>query len=110
MNKCVPIFVIIILASCSHSSNYHLPQHEMTNMLTDLQAAEVYSTIVKKDSLERGFTKNMDSLAVFYKEIFVHYKVTQQQFDESLEWYKMHPDEMDTIYAKILPELTKYDK
>ncbi len=110
MNKYSVLLIALLVISCNNTSTYHLPQAEMTKMLADLQSAEVYSTMVKKDSTSRGYDKNMDSLAVYYKEIFAHYKVTQQQFDESLTWYKNHPDDLDTMYAKIITDIGKYDK
>jgi len=75
--------------------------------LQDVNLAEAYSTLVK-DSVYKGTGKNLDSLAQYYKDIFSHYKITQHQFDESMQWYKRHPDELDTVYSKILPVVTRW--
>lgn len=75
----------------------------------DIQTAEVYSTMVKKDSLQRGLMKNEDSLAFFYKEIFAHYHITANQFQQSFDWYKKHPADLDSIYTKMIPEFSKME-
>ena len=50
--------------------------------------------------------KNLDSLSAYYKDIFAHYHVTQAQFTESMDWYKNHPDDLDTMYNEMIPMVT----
>ena len=73
----------------------------MQKVLLDINLAESYSLMVK-DSLHRGGSKNVDSLSVYYKEIFDHYKLTPDQFTENLNWYKNHPDDLDSMYSTII--------
>ncbi len=102
---------MLIIAGCkSNLGSDHLPPAVMTKMLTDLQLAETYSGQIKGDPKQRAFQKNTDSLALYYKEIFAHYKVSQQEFDDNVQWYKTHPEELDSIYVKMIPEISKYDK
>ena len=79
----------------------------MQKVLLDVNLAEAYSLTIK-DSLHRRGSKNLDSLAVFYKDIFAHYHITKEQFTVSLDWYKNHPEELDTIYNNMLPIATKW--
>ena len=79
----------------------------MQKVLLDVNLAEAYA-ITKKDSLHKPGVKNMDSLAVYYKAIFAHYKITEEQFTASLNWYKDHPDEMDTLYNNMMPVISHW--
>lgn len=78
----------------------------MEKLLLDLNLAESYCVMVK-DSMHHGGTKNLDSLAVYYKTIFAHYNITDEQFTENLEWYKNHPADLDSIYNAQLISLPK---
>jgi hypothetical protein len=95
--------------SCKSNANYngdHLPPKVMQKVLMDISLAEAYSAVVK-DSLHKGGSKNIDSLTVYYKDIFAHYHITEDQFKESLDWYKSHPAEMDTMYSNLMPVIAK---
>ncbi len=74
----------------------------MQHLLTDISLAESYSISVKDTSHKEG-SKNFDSLAVFYHDVFAHYNITKEQFDASLDWYKEHPEELDSIYSDMIP-------
>jgi hypothetical protein len=96
-----------ILISCNEkgANGIPIPPETMKKIMTDIHIAEAYSTVVK-DSLHKGGTKNADSLAVYYKDIFAHHKVTAAQFTESLNWYKNNPEEMDSLYDDMIPIVT----
>ena len=104
-------YILTAIIACSLFScqreQAHIPPQQMGKMLLDIQLAEVYSTLSKNDSLHRNI-KDPDSLALYYKEVLNHYKVTPDEFDQSLNWYKAHPEELDTIYEKMLPQLSAY--
>ena len=94
-------------AACHNSSRFsgdHMSPGMMKKVLLDIHLAEAYS-ITLKDSLHRAGTKNTDSLAVFYNDIFNHYHITQEQFTQSLNWYKDHPEDLDTIYNNMIPQV-----
>ena len=107
--KLLTIFLLACLsvAGCkSKKTEEHLPTKLMRDIMMDIQLAETYSTM-QKDTLHKNTgMKNMDSLAVFYKDIFAHYKVTKEQFTNSLDWYKNNPEEMDSLYNDMLPVIT----
>jgi hypothetical protein len=103
----VTIIVISVL-SCKQQSKDadHLPSKKMEQVLLDVHLAESYSALAI-DSLHKAGEKNTDTLAAYYKTIFTHHGVTAEQFSQSLAWYKRHPEELDSIYEHMLPEITK---
>ena len=70
----------------------------------DIHLAETYSQGLG-DTTGNKFDKNYDSLAVFYSSIFKHHKITFEEFNEALEWYRKRPAQMDSLYAGILDRL-----
>jgi len=72
----------------------------------DVSLAETYSTMTSDNQHTRG-VKNSDSLSVYYKTIFAHYDITQNEFDESMQWYKAHPEELDTVYSHMIATIGK---
>lgn len=103
----VALSLLVAVSGCKNKIAGHMPAEEMKQTLLDINLAEAYCIMVK-DSLHRGGTKNYDSLAVYYQEIFAHHKITQDEFLESLAWYKNHPDELDTIYNYMIPKVTEW--
>jgi hypothetical protein len=101
------IFVAVAMfSSCKNKNdNKHLSPKVMRQLLLDVHLAETYSTF-KKDTTYKAGAKNLDSLAVYYKDIFAHYHITAAQFVENMEWYKNNPDDLDTIYNAITPVIT----
>ena len=79
----------------------------MEKVLLDVNVAESYSAMVK-DSLHRVGSKNTDSLTAYYKDIFAHHKITAEQFSTSLNWYKAHPAQLDSIYNNMIPVVQKW--
>ncbi len=97
----------ISIISCKPKEpNNHLSPVLMQKLLLDVNMAETYSTF-QKDSLHKQGGKNMDSLAAHYKDILAHYKLSPEEFAENLEWYKDHPDDLDSIYDDMIPIATK---
>ena len=112
MNTSNRLFTIIIITgtvlftACKHAADdYHLPRKDMQRLMMDINLAEAYS-VSAKDSLYKPGTRNVDSLSSYYQEIFDHYHITKAQFSQSLNWYKEHPDELDTIYSNNLKIIT----
>lgn len=99
---------MILLFGCNKgggASDEHLPPKLMQKVMMDVAEAETYCTHVQ-DNVHRGSMKNTDSLSAYYKTIFSHYKISQDEFYNSLEWYKNHPEELDSVYAKMIPAAT----
>lgn len=79
---------------------------EMKEILSEIYFAEAYATLIKTDSAQQQkSSKNMDSLAVFYKEIFDRHHSSAAQFDSAMNWYNQRPQLLDSIYATMLTGL-----
>jgi hypothetical protein len=101
---------LLLMASCKYKPKKkedHLPRELMQKALLDVNIAEAYSTLVKDSTYNKTVGKNFDSLAVYYKSILAHHKISAEAFSNSLNWYKQNPDEMDSIYVKMIPVAEK---
>lgn len=99
----------LIVVSCSETDMPHFPPGKMQAILQDLHLAEAYSTVIGQDSLHRGSERNLDSLAVYYQTIFKHYHTGNEEFQQSLLWYKQHPEGLDSIYVRMIDSLTELE-
>ena len=96
----------IVASGCKSMPGAHLPKKTMEDVLFDITLAESYSTMARDNQHIAG-TKNMDSLSAYYKQIFAHNHITEDDFTQSMVWYKKHPDQLDTIYSHVLTKMTK---
>src|SRR5690349_18629820 len=87
----------------------HLPPSRMEPILADLHVADAYSTMVR-DSLHPNGEKNYDSLAVWTSQILARHKVSLQDFNQSMDWYRDHPVELDSVYARSIQLLEKHNR
>lgn len=96
--------------ACKQSENKPpVARNKMAQVIADLQVAETYSLGLhaQKDSNVLRFTKNTDSLYVFYSSILKHYKISFDDFNQAIAWYKAHPTEMDSLLNASLDCLNK---
>jgi hypothetical protein len=109
---------MMLLVACNSESgktadpdaNGRIPQKTLENILYDMQLADVYSLSVRADSTQNFGQKNQDSLARYYNEIFAHYGVKYEQFSKTIEWYKEHPAQFDTVYQNVLNKMSAQDE
>ncbi len=109
MRFSIAFLAIVLFVACKNKSGVsgdHLSPKLMELVLQDVNLAESYSTMLK-DCTHKVGAKNYDSLAVYYKLIFEHYNITPEQFSQSLNWYKSHPDNLDSVYTKLTTTVTK---
>jgi Domain of unknown function (DUF4296) len=99
-NRVLMVFIGMFLGACGRKQDL-IPPDKMAKILMDVNLAENYS-MNAKDSLNKGNMKNADSLAVYYAEIFEHYHVTDSEFSVTLDWYKAHPELIDSTYSKLI--------
>lgn len=83
-----------------------IPAAKMEKILYDMQLADVYSLSVRGDTTEHFGQKNQDSLSRYYNEIFAHHGVKYDGFMKTMQWYKEHPAQLDTIYNNILNRMS----
>ncbi len=109
LRKSIITILCCLAASCtSKNADDVIPADKMQNILTDMHYADTYSSM-KNDTLHMLGAKNMDSLAVYYKSILAHYKVSVEEFNESIKWYKLNPEQLDSVYAAMIPHLSKME-
>jgi hypothetical protein len=104
------ILVASTLLSCHFSGktdDTHLPPNKMEKVMLDIHLAESYSLLIK-DSLHKVGEKNADSLAVYYKAIFSRHGITPEQFNQSMSWYKNHPEDFDSVYNRMIATAVKW--
>ncbi|MEI8280759.1 MAG: DUF4296 domain-containing protein [Bacteroidota bacterium] len=101
------LLVVLSTTACKHKKETPpIAPALMQQMIRDIHLAEAYCMSIP-DSTHSG--KNKDSLARFYKEIFAHYKISEQDFDKGLEWYRLHPDDFDSVYGRVITDLGKIE-
>lgn len=83
-----------------------IPMPKMEKILTDLHIAEIYSTMLDTSAIKRN-DKNIDTLAVYYKDVLNHHKVSLEKFKEGMEWYKAHPGDIDSCYKHMIADIVK---
>ena len=98
-------FLLLTAISCNNQPA-HLSPEQMKDVLLDMHLAESYSTIAGPDSV-RKLGKNEDSLTKFYTVILHHHGVTTAQFIQSMDWYRDRPEQLDSIYSKMISVLNK---
>lgn len=106
------IFLLLALLatqSCKKSGKAPVSKETMQHVLADIHIAEAYSMVLDNHTLSQPNTKNIDSLGSYYATILKHYKLSPEDFSESLKWYQAHPDMLDSIYVGMLPEMSKIE-
>jgi hypothetical protein len=96
---------LLLLFSCNsfRKDEAPMPAAKMRQIFMDLHVAEAYSSMLD-DSLHVSRNKNIDSLAVFYTDVFAHHNVTREQFMNGVDWYRRHPEAMDTFYKGLIED------
>ena len=98
---------LMTIAGCKQLNNDHLPPAKMEAVLYDISIAETYSA-ESPDNNHFAGQKNTDTLTELYREIFARHQVAREQFDQSLSWYKKHPDDLDSIYTHLSVKVDKH--
>lgn len=102
--------ILCFVAACKKPKDKPpIARDKMAQVITDLQIAETYSLGLhaKNDSNVQRFSKNTDSLYVFYSSILNHYQISFDDFNQAIGWYKNHPTEMDSLLNTALDCLNK---
>jgi len=93
-----------VFSGCSSKSDPPIGADKMRDLLFDLQAAEAYSNgKFDGDSLgQKANIKNPDTLAYYYAMVFKRHGISQVDFEQAIDWYLRHPDELTAVYAKVI--------
>jgi hypothetical protein len=97
------LLAFTLLSSCMEKAA-PISSARMTELLLEMHLAEAYAQQMPKDSLQVSL-KNEDSLLVFNARILKQQGVSEEEFRNSMEWYKARPDILDSIYQNILTEI-----
>lgn len=88
-------------ASCQTKEQAPIPPEQLSAILIEVHLAEAYSSLMHRDTAA-GTAKNLDSLGIYYKHILSKHKLTPRAFDSVVQWYRFHPAQMDSVYAKVV--------
>jgi hypothetical protein len=107
--RVVVLFFMLILWSACKREAPHLPPEQMAPILADLHLADAYSGIVR-DTSKPAIGKNFDSLAVWTKSILATHRISEKEFNQSMDWYRDRPEDLDSLFAKVIPILERSRK
>lgn len=106
---CLLLATSLAMWSCA-GDEAPLPRATMAEVLRDIHLAESWSGIAGPDSLRSTASRrNLDSLASYYGAIFAKHGLTQKEFSDAYAWYKAHPTDLDSVYARVLPMLNEME-
>ncbi len=109
MKPFLPLLFLFVFAACIRKETPPLPPQKMQAVLSDIHLAEVYSLVINTTANPPQNGKQLDSLAKFYATILKHYKLSEKEFEQGLDWYKNHPEELDSVYQRMIPEFSKWE-
>ena len=99
----MPVLAALLLLYACEAGNPPVPQAQMAALLTDIHIAEVRATQVRAaDSIPLTGEKNMDSLALYYREILEHHHLDTATFRKALDWYTERPVALDSVYKETV--------
>lgn len=95
-----------LFTSCKEETiiipDYILSQDTMAAVLVDIQLLEAMKVKMGvNDSLSR------DSILIQYARIFKRHHITQEQFENSFDFYKSHPRLLEEIFDETINELSR---
>jgi hypothetical protein len=100
--RIVQLAIVLLLFGCHSVQKGHItpvpdnliPKDKMTSILVDIQLIEAS---IKTDTYHR---QNADYFTkYYYSYIFDKYKISQKNFEESLNYYQQNLEEFDAIFA-----------
>lgn len=99
-----------VFVSCGNKNVPPVSSDKMRDLLFDLQTAEAYSTgKFEGDSLgQKANIKNPDTLAYYYAMVFKRHDISQADFEQAINWYLRHPDELTAVYSKVIDTATYF--
>jgi hypothetical protein len=110
MKKVPGLFIILlILASCYHSApdpdfnmDLVIQADSMVSLLTDIHLAEGIISSLKSKHQPVGHLSSE-----YFEVVLKRHSISREAFEESLQYYAFHTEELDEIYEKVITELSK---
>ena len=101
------LIVFSFLLACSSSQESMpeeiLSQNEFASILKEVHLAEGGFELQKTNGKEDA----QNALVNSYQTIYSNHHIDENKFQETLNYYANHPDELEEIYATVLEELSK---
>jgi hypothetical protein len=93
------ITLILFFTNCVEKKDTPLiPSDTMSKVLGDAHMAEgalLNVAYAKKDSMR----------AVYYKQIYEIYNISEESFRHDMEYYQKHPEVMEDLYEQVIKHL-----
>lgn len=100
-------FYFLLLFSCGNPEEKKvvipaevLPKEKMAEVITDIHLAEAEANL-------RTLPDSVSTEKLSFQKIFDKNKITKAQYDTSLSFYINNPQLLDSVYEKVLNELSK---
>lgn len=93
------LFIQVVVIGCDKRPDMILSEREMTALLVDIHRSEAYLTAGSAIFLSDSAKK------VLRQSILKKHRVTQAEFDSSLNWYGRNIDEYVKLYANVEKQL-----
>lgn len=107
MQKYITILFLLILvaAACSEKKPENILSPDvMEAVLTDMHLAEGFLN-TRPSAID-----SLKQLGVGYREqIYKKHQTNQEQFKASFDYYNLHTEELDSIYANVITNLSKLE-
>lgn len=104
MKKTYYLWLIIFFWACQNDniSSPSIPEEELITILSEIHFAEA--------ALDKTKELDKDSVAdVFYQHIFDKHDISQQTFENTMQYYKVNPTDLSLLYEKVIENLGKQE-
>lgn len=102
-------FALVLLLGCNNKPEKEpIVRQKMAEILLDIHLAEAYAGVmsgVDTSANSKITGKNLDTLARSYASVLAHHQTSYSDFQNALQWYHLHPSNLDSVYALVLPKL-----
>jgi len=103
--RILTILLISFLIGCSNEISFEqnkstLDQTTLSKVLADFHIMEVHI-----NQLEMNLANNKDSLNVFKEMIFLKHNVSEEDFNQSLDYYSNFPNNYHQLYLQVKENL-----
>lgn len=103
---CFLVFFMTIFTSCSRDKETIpkgiIPEEKMAEILTDIHIAEAYTNF--KNLQAENLRQNISS---YYLFIFKNHQVSEEDFEESFDFYSKNPNAFVEVYTQVLINISK---
>jgi len=99
--------ITLLLFSCQEKVVEAPPpinKEQMVNIITDIQLVEAKLNYEKRDDVRKQKLTEK-----YYESVFSKYNISEEEFEESLYYYKKDIEALDQIYSDVITKLSKIE-